>query len=248
MKLHMVFDASAKTSSGYSLNDTLLQGPSLYPLLTTVLLRFRRHDIGMSLDIGKMFREVTLHPDDRDLHRYLTYSKNADQLQEWRMTRVTFGVASSAFLATQVLRTLAMDHGDEQHRVATIIDETFHVDNCLTGTSDLTDAISLRQDLNSLPSKASMQLCKWRTNSSELLDTIPADMREVEEIQVILAPEACHKALGVHWDTRTDHLHVATPKLGHLDHPTKCQVTSDIAKTFDILVQLLSMLKSSKGN
>ena len=52
---------------------------------------------------------------------------------------------------------------------------------------------------------------------------------------MITAPETCHKALGVHWHTATDNLHVATPILNHLDKPTKRQVTSDVAKTFDIL-------------
>ncbi len=32
-KVQAVFDASAKTTSGFSLNDTLEAGPNLYPLL-----------------------------------------------------------------------------------------------------------------------------------------------------------------------------------------------------------------------
>ena len=55
-KLRVVFDASAKTTSGFSLNDTLLTGPSLYPSLSSILNRFRCHSIGMSADISKMFR------------------------------------------------------------------------------------------------------------------------------------------------------------------------------------------------
>ena len=70
-KVRPVFDASAKTSTGVSLNDTLQTGPNLYPLLTDVLIRFRSHVIGFSADISKMFREVLLHEEDRDLHRFL---------------------------------------------------------------------------------------------------------------------------------------------------------------------------------
>ena len=52
-KLRVVFDASAQTTSGFSFNQTLLQGPSLYPKLVDVLLEFRNHKIGMSSDISK---------------------------------------------------------------------------------------------------------------------------------------------------------------------------------------------------
>ena len=40
-KLRVFFDASAKTTSGFSLNDQLLAGPSLYPNLSTVISKFR---------------------------------------------------------------------------------------------------------------------------------------------------------------------------------------------------------------
>ncbi len=67
-KLRIVFDGSAASSNGLSLNDILLQGPSLYPLLSTIINQFRTHRIGMSADISKMFREVGLLESDRDLH------------------------------------------------------------------------------------------------------------------------------------------------------------------------------------
>ena len=59
-KLRVVFDASAKTSTGYSLNDILLPGPSLYPKLTKMINQFCLNKIGMSDDISKMFREISL--------------------------------------------------------------------------------------------------------------------------------------------------------------------------------------------
>ena len=80
-KLRVVYDASAKSSTGSSLNDTLLPGPNLYLLLTTVILRFRVPHFAMSADISKMFREVSLHPDERDFHRYITRNKQG-QLQD----------------------------------------------------------------------------------------------------------------------------------------------------------------------
>ena len=95
-KLRIVFDGSAISLNGHSLNDILLQGPSLYPLLTTVIAQFRSHKIGMSADISKMFREVGLTESGRDLHRFL-HEDSDGQIQDWRMCRVTFGITSSHF-------------------------------------------------------------------------------------------------------------------------------------------------------
>ncbi len=80
-----------------------------------------------------------------------------------------------------------------------------------------------------------MTLRKWRTNDDNLRATIPPYLLETEETQLIQAPAKCHKALGVHWRTTTDTLHVATPQLDANGRPTKRQVLSDVARTFDIL-------------
>ena len=171
-KLRMAFDASARTSTGHSFNDTLLPGPFQYPLLTSILVKFRQHTIRMSSDISKMFREVELHKEERDYHRYITRNKDTNEMEDWRMTRLTFGVASSPFIATQVLRSIADEHQVEYPKAAVIVRQSFYVDDCLTGTSSVTEAIPLREELNNLLSRACMRLRKWRSNSSELLQSI----------------------------------------------------------------------------
>ena len=44
-KIHGVFDASMKSASGVSLNDTLMVGPTVHPQLVDVLTRFCTHGI-----------------------------------------------------------------------------------------------------------------------------------------------------------------------------------------------------------
>ena len=219
-KLRVVFDASAKTTNGVSLNETLISGPTLYPLLTNILICFRLKSIGMSADISKIFREVSLYPDDRDLHRYVTKNSNG-MIKEHRMTRLTFGVSASPFLATQVLRQLSKDYQAEYPEASELVLTSFYVDDRLTGADTVQEAVSIRQSLNEMLSKGSMNLRKWRSNSPDLKSTIPEELLEKESVKLITAPEACYKALGVHWDTVSDTLHVATPKLQATDSPTK---------------------------
>ena len=80
-----------------------------------------------------------------------------------------------------------------------------------------------------------MTLRKWRTNSADLLQTIPEELRESDQHQVITAPADCHKALGIHWSTEKDTLYISTLKLTERDVPTKRQLASDVARTFDIM-------------
>ena len=94
-KLRVVFDASTKTSSGGLLNDSLLPTPSLYPLLTMVLTKFRIHKFALTSDILKMFREVLLDETERDHHRFLLRSPSTCEISDYRMKRLTFGMSAS---------------------------------------------------------------------------------------------------------------------------------------------------------
>ena len=64
-KCRIVFDASVREEGGVSLNDYVLPGPALQPNLTSVLIRFRTHRIGLMADIEKMFLQVKLAPGAR---------------------------------------------------------------------------------------------------------------------------------------------------------------------------------------
>jgi len=90
------------------LNDTLVAGPSLYLLLSSVLNRLRLHKLAVTANISKMFREVELDGRDCDLHNFLM--ENDGQIKDWRMKRVTFGVHSSPCLASRVLRQMAKEY------------------------------------------------------------------------------------------------------------------------------------------
>ena len=76
-KVRAVFDASAKTATGVSLNDILLVGPTVHLFIVDVLLRFRFHCIVLTTDVSKMYRAVELTLPDRDLHR-IVWRRSAD--------------------------------------------------------------------------------------------------------------------------------------------------------------------------
>lgn len=55
-KLRVVFDASAKTNTGESLNDQLLIGPKIQEDISNILIQFRFHKYALTADVEKMYR------------------------------------------------------------------------------------------------------------------------------------------------------------------------------------------------
>ena len=70
-KLKVIFDASARTTSGALLNNQFLVGSTVHPPLIDVLIRFQCQKIALTADINKIYREIILPTDQRDLHRFV---------------------------------------------------------------------------------------------------------------------------------------------------------------------------------
>jgi len=84
------------------------------------------------------------------------------------MSRVTFGVASSPFLATQALQQLATDFEPQIPSASKVLRKSFYVDDCLTGADSKLEATALQQSLTQLLEKRNFQLRKWSSNSSKV--------------------------------------------------------------------------------
>lgn len=75
-KFRVVFDASAKTSNGKSLNELQYVDPRLQRNLIDIVLNFRTGQYALSADICKMFRQIQVPPQFWDLQR-ITMEKGA---------------------------------------------------------------------------------------------------------------------------------------------------------------------------
>ena len=229
-KLRIVYDGSAKTDkSNNSLNDCLFRGPVLLQDLAGILLRFRMQRIAITADIEKAFLQISLHPADRDVTRFL-WLKSVDdksaspQLQEYRFTRVPLGVVSSPFL---LAATVNHHLQTNQSVVADTIRRDLYVDNLLTGTQTVPTAVSLYQQAKSLFASARMNLRCWNSNSDMFRQTIPAADLDKRDI---------FKVLGLIWNRLNDTLAIPVPDRNQLLlAKTKREVLHGVAATYDPL-------------
>lgn len=110
-KLRVVFDGSAKSTSGLSLNDTLLVGPTIQDDLFQQVVRFRIHQYVLTADIEKMFRQIKIHPEDAKFQKILWRDNPNEPIKTFTLDTVTYGTASAPFLAVRTLKQLARDEG-----------------------------------------------------------------------------------------------------------------------------------------
>lgn len=234
-KVRAVFDASAKTSTGVSLNDTLLVGPTVHPKLLDVLLRFRMYPVALTADVSKMYRAIELVEADKDLHRFLWRSNRKDYLVDYRMTRVTFGVSASSFAANMAVKQNAINHSLEFPEAAEVVFKSFYVDDCLTGAEDSESALLLQRQLIELFSRGGFTLRKWNSNDCSVLQQIPPALRDSKEIQVFTESDEYTKTLGIAWNVTSDQLHISVNETPPGASVTKRSVVSGVARVFDAL-------------
>ena len=235
-RVRAVFDASAKTSNHISLNETLAVGPTLHPTIDKILIRFRQYPVALSGDISKMYREVLLDEADQPLHKYIWRETPTDEWKEYQMTRVTFGVASSPYLAVKTLQQAGVDHGEGHPEAQYHLMNSFYVDDLLGGAQTEQGAIALYNTLNTILEQASFHLRKWRSSHPAVLSKIPLAIQETMPTQDLIDQHSATypKALGVSWDSGLDNM-FTNIELPVNHSSTKRGIISDIARTFDVL-------------
>ena len=243
-KLRVVFDASAKTSSGLSLNDTLKIGPVVQDLLFNILLRFRKHAIAITGDIEKMYRQILVHPENQNLIRILWESDTQVPI-EYKMNTLTYGTASAPYLATRCLVELGRQNANDYPVAAHCLQEDFYVDDCLSGASTVEEALRLRRQLTDIIGSAGMHIRKWASNCNSVLADIPEEDREVE-YPLDINKDATLKTLGVKWNPQTDNIQYTVSDFGTTEPITKRSILSNIAKIFDPLGLLAPVIVVAK--
>ena len=234
-KVRAVFDASAKSSTGVSLNDTLLVGPTVHSSLIDVLLRFRLYRVALTTDVSRMYRGIELVLSDRDLHRFVWRRSTNEPLNDFRMTRVTFGVSASSFAANMAVRQNAMDYAMDFPLAYEAVKDNFYVDDGLTGADSVEEAVKLYEQLHNLFDRACFLLRKWNSSEQQVLEHIPPDLKDQQSVYQIPNTQEYTKTLGMEWNSASDHFRLMVASLPPLDNVTKRFLVSDIAKTYDVL-------------
>lgn len=232
-KLRCVFDASCKSDNGISLNDCLMTGPVVQDELFDIILRFRTFNYVFVADLCKMYRQIEVHKDQRNLQTIVWRDDSSESIKHFELNTLTYGTASASFLATRTLVEIANLNQSKYPEACEMIKSSFYVDDLMGGAQTLQDAKRIKGELTSIMASAQFELRKWNSNDKRiLLDSNLVDMPEH-----YIAENEDSKVLGLLWNSNLDTLQYKyQPSESRNSRKiSKRYILSSISKIFDPL-------------
>ncbi|XP_043591766.1 uncharacterized protein LOC122571746 [Bombus pyrosoma] len=241
-KLWVVFDGSASSTTGVSLNDALHTGPKLQEELINILWRFRSHQYVLTGDIEKMYRQFIVRPEDRNYQKILLRADNGE-IETYRLNTVTLGLSAAPYLAIRCLKQLAEYEGSRFPIAAPILQQGFLCRRALTGADTKDEALSVRNELTELLRQAGLNIRKWASNDRDLLRGLP---EQDTHKKLHLGESSTLKTLGVFWDSADDSILYSVKTTNDTSRVTKRSISSVIAQIYDPLGLLALVIVRAK--
>lgn len=236
-KCRVVFDASARTNRGISLNDNLHIGYTVQDDLFSIIMRLRLFKYVLSADVKMMFRQILIDPQDRKFQQIIWRNNDIEEIQLYELNTVTYGTASAPFLATRVLKQIALDYETQFPRTCKIIQKSFYMDDLLLSLNSVEEALEVYKELTNIFDSVGFVLRKWSSNEQVILNKIVHD-NENDNVENLIEIKNTKelKTLGISWISSSDTLNYSI-KFEDTTHNyvTKRIILSTISKIFDPL-------------
>ncbi|KAJ2941115.1 hypothetical protein O0L34_g10350 [Tuta absoluta] len=230
-----VYNASQKGKNNISLNDELLVGPQLQEDMRNLIMRWRMKKICYVADVQKMYRQILVTKEDRDLQRIVWRSSTNEPIKDYRLSRVTFGTASAPYLAVKTMHQIANDEGQDYPDAAKTIKEDFYMDDLMSGNDNLQDAIKTAKEVDMILRKGGLVLQKWCSNDAHFLAQFDSSQRS-SHVKMDINIDGTIRALGVQWNMGKDvfeyNLNIQQPCN---EDVTKRTILAEMQKLFDPL-------------
>ena len=123
-----------------------------------------------------MYRQVALDQGGKDFHRILWPNSISRPIQQYRKTRCTYGIASSAFHCTRAVKEVGDLCANKELRHSIKVD--FYVDDYLSGANYITDAKLKVAKVCKELEKYGMQFRKWASRHHETTTEWPKELRQ----------------------------------------------------------------------
>ena len=132
--MRVVYDASVKSESGFSLNDCLEKGPLLQNKLWDILMKTGFRPLVICEDIKKAFLQIRIRENERDcLSFHRSEKSNYDIIKIYRFTRQVFGLNQSPFILEDTLKIHFKNYIGMLQELIERVKDDMYVDDLMTG-------------------------------------------------------------------------------------------------------------------
>jgi len=230
-KLRIVFDAAAK-SHGRCLNDAICAGPALQNPLPSVIIKFREGGVAWASDIQAMYSRIRLTEEDMAYHYFLWTEVDGSETV-CKMTRLSFGVNCSPFVAIRTTWRAVEDGGEQMQDALAAIKSNLYIDDYLGSSSKVDEAIRIASLVRKALATGDFLLQTFTSNSSDFsaaLNSTPsaADPSIVHSI----GADSSEAVLGLSWHPFQDTLGFRVDRLENVVY-TRIGLLSKVASLFD---------------
>ncbi|XP_041451530.1 uncharacterized protein LOC121405044 [Drosophila obscura] len=172
------FDRSATTSTGFSLNEVLMAGPTIQPKLLHTLLRFRTFLIALTGDICKMYRCVRVSEPDNYLQCILWRDSPHEDVKAFKLDTVTYGTKPASYLAIRSMLQLAEEERTAFPIGSEVLTSNFYADDLMIGGGSVEEVREKMRQTSQLLARGRFPIRKWCSNVPGVLEGIPDKDKE----------------------------------------------------------------------
>ncbi|XP_045462033.1 uncharacterized protein LOC123672092 [Harmonia axyridis] len=235
-KVRVVFDGSAKSDQGLSLNEAQYSGPVIQSDLFSVLMRFRRHTFVLSGDVSKMFRQVLIAPEHRRFQKIFWRFDSTEELRCYELQTVTYGMTSAGFLAVRSMLQLALDFKEKYPVACEAILSDFYMDDFLSGADDVEQLLQLQREVSIILASGGFQLRKWMSNRQHILNEFHVNA-DIDVGVLHLGENEQSKMLGLCWNSIQDSIQFSSKHFREFkrNNVTKRSILANVSQIFDPL-------------
>ena len=160
-----------------------------------------------------MYRQIRVVPEHTPYQRILFRRDETEEVQEYELQTVTFGINCAPYLAIRTLLQLASDVDGSHPLASDILRNSMYVDDVLAGAHTVSSACAARDELREVLKSAGFELRKWASNHSEVLADLPPE-HLIHDKFLALAEASNSRTLGIHWNAQSDYFFFKTAPLG----------------------------------
>ena len=175
-----------------------------------------------------MFYNFKVAEKDKDVLRLLWQDDDLETVKTYRMNKHIFGATSSPGVATYGLRRIARHHPS---KASDFITRDFYVDDGVTSVDSVEEAITLIREASATCQSGNLRLHKFNSNSAEVLASLPATERAVQDAELFSGNLPTQRTLGMEWNIDTDIFHFVNESTEKPE--TRRGLLSTVAQIFD---------------